>query len=428
MPAIIKILIVFFSMLALARLKLPMGLAILLGGLALNVWSGLAPCAVLANLGSAFAQPSLWLLLIITALVVEFGRAMARAENAGALLALSQRWGGRHGRLCSLMALPSIIGLIPMPAGALFSAPLVQQTVNEPHWAADWKAAINYWFRHVWEYWWPIYPVVIIGIAVFNMETWQFIAALIAFTPASLLAGYWFLLRPHQELLAAPLALPTGDSRRVLLIMIPLAVIIAAVLLLPPVVNLVAPGFDPQTRKLLAMVIGMLSGIGLIAFEERGRKSGLFRSLLSPHSANILLTIGSVAVFQFLLEKSGLVSQASRELLQSGIPVGPVVALLPLLAGIITGTASGFAGIAFPLVVGLLTAPDSSLTPMATLVLAFGFGYMGMILSPLHLCLLVTRDYFTAALLPIYRRCLPCVVFMLAFTLLIFGVFRALGW
>lgn len=135
-----------------------------------------------------------------------------------------------------------------------------------------------------------------------------------------------------------------------------------------------------------------------------------------------------LAIFQSLLEDSRLLPTASRELMDAGFPVVLLVAGLPLLAGLITGLASGFAGLAFPLIVGLMSQAGAGLTPMATLALAFGFGYMGMMLSPIHLCLLVTRDYFSSSLIPIYRQILPCAAVMLAFSLVLHGVFRAFGW
>ncbi|MFA7160333.1 MAG: DUF401 family protein, partial [Kiritimatiellia bacterium] len=115
------------------------------------------------------------------------------------------------------------------------------------------------------------------------------------------------------------------------------------------------------------------------------------------------------------------------ELVQSGISVVPIVAILPFLAGLITGIAAGFAGIAFPLIVGLLESGGCGLTPMATLALAFGFGYMGMMVSPIHLCLIMTRDYFSARLVPIYRQLAPVVAAQTLVVVLIFLIFKALG-
>jgi len=429
-PPILKILTVFLGMLLLSRFRIPLGCAIILGGIGLNFWAGRAPDEVLVSLGAALRQSYLWMLLAITALVVEFGRYMSQERNAQAIVALSRRLGGRHGRLWSLMAAPLVIGLVPMPAGALFSAPMIGQIVDEDHWAPEWKTAVNYWFRHVVEYWWPIYPVVIISLSVFNMETWQYVLAMIAFTPVTLLAGYVFLLHPHRDrLIGVRPSAPEAGIRRFALVMLPLAVIILSVLLLPPLLSLGIPALSPQSRKMLAMLIGMVLGLGMILRDEGGRPNKrLFVALFERRSLNILLIMGSVAIFQSMLEASRLLPDASRELMNAGVPVVLLVAGLPLLAGFITGVAVGFAGIAFPLVVGLMGQEGSGLTPMATLVLAFGFGYMGIMLSPIHLCLLVTRDYFSSSLIPIYRQIFPCAAVMMGFSLIMYVVFNAFGW
>jgi uncharacterized protein len=112
----------------------------------------------------------------------------------------SRRLGGRHGRALSLVLIPASIGLVPMPGGALFSAPLVGETLREKHLPAAWKASVNYWFRHIFEYWWPLYPVVIVTLSIFSLKTWQFFSLQVPFTLVSLLAGWYFILRRQDDL------------------------------------------------------------------------------------------------------------------------------------------------------------------------------------------------------------------------------------
>ena len=52
---------------------------------------------------------------------------------------------------------------------------------------------------------------------------------------------------------------------------------------------------------------------------------------------------------------------------------------------------------------------------------------IGMMLSPIHLCLLVSRDFFGASLLPLFRHVVPCIAAMAVFTLLVFALYQALG-
>jgi len=429
MPAIVKILVVFAGMLALARLRVPLGLALIVGSATLNLWAGATPAETMLTLWRALFESDLWLLLVIT-ILIEMSRFVTEGRNAQELMAAAQRWGGRHGRIATLVALPAVIGLIPMAAGALVSAPFVQQASIGSDRPAAWKAAVNYWFRHIWEFWWPLYPGVIVAMSIFGLDTWQFMTALLPFTPVAAVAGYFFLIRPHISALTAPATAAAGNNRRALLILLPLLVTVVAMLALPFPLKMFWPGLHPGTRKMLAMLIGLTSGLGLIladewrvartavpAAEETGIRRRMFSTLRDPAALNIIITLAGGLLFKTLLEQSRLLPSASHELMATGIPVGVAVAGLPFLAGFITGMSVGFAGTAFPLVIGLLSVPGSKLTPWATLVLAYGFGYAGMMLSPVHLCLLATKDFFVSALPPIYRHVWPCVAVIILYSI-----------
>jgi len=429
MPAIGQILIVFMLMLVLSRLRLPLGLAIALGGLALNLWAGRPPAVVATDVIRAALSPELWMFVAITALIIEVGRFVTQGRNSDEILAATRRWGGRHGATCTLMAVPAVIGLIPMPAGALFSAPFVQQAGKTIGGRPEWKAAVNYWFRHIWEYWWPLYPGVIIAMSVFEMDAAHFIGAEVLYTPVAALAGYVFLVRPHVGSLAGETEGPQGSNRRALFLLSPLAVVVLALLIVPPWLIRCCPELGVQSRKLLALLFGLLVAVGIILWDEKraGCHTRVFSTLLKKKSLSVLFTLAGVLVFKSLLRDSGLLPRAGGELIDCGIPLVVAVAALPFLAGLVTGLAVGFTGTSFPLVVGLMSAPGSGLSPLATLVLAFGFGYAGMILSPVHLCFLVTNDYFHASITAVYRLIAPCVLSVLAYALVAHAVLHLAG-
>ena len=183
---------------------------------------------------------------------------------------------------------------------------------------------------------------------------------------------------------------------------------------------------------MLSLLVGLVLAMGVVYLDE-ARESGavfprtLFSSLLKWKGLTVLISLGGVLVFKVMLDASGLLPTASQELVQSGIPIVVAVAALPFLAGLVTGIAVGFTGTAFPLVVGLMGAEGAELTPMATLVLAYGFGYMGMILSPVHLCFLVTKDYFEAPMQRVYRQIAPCVLCVLVYCLVAHMVLSVFG-
>jgi len=428
-PAMVKILVTFAGILVLARFKAPLGVALIAGGITIDAWAGKTVGALADDFLAALMRPELWLLVLVIALILELGRFMAEERNARIIMAAARRVGGRHGRALSLISLPAVIGLVPMPGGALVSAPLVDRAVQEEMWSPEWKSAVNYWFRHVWEYWWPLYPVVIVTLSIMDLATWRFMVTLIPLSVLAFISGYVFLLRPHLEELADTPPAESDTEGRVWILVLPMLIIVGATLLLPPLLHHVFPAMRPAVQKLVAMVIGIVAGLGLIFWDERkdlGHRP--FAGLFSAKSLNILSALAGVMIFQTFLERSGLLPEAGQDLVTSGVPLVAVVAILPFVAGFVTGIAIGFAGTAFPLLVGIMGGEAVGLTPMATLALGFGFGYAGMMLSPVHLCFILTKDYFNAPFSRIYRQILPCVIVLLLASIGLYAFFGSRGW
>jgi len=366
---------------------------------------------------------------VLTGLIIEIGRYVTGDKNADELVGAVRRWGGKHGALFTMRGLPAVIGLIPMPAGALFSAPFVQQTGQKIDGQPAWKSAINYWFRHIWEYWWPLYPGVIMAMWIFDMiPTWKFFATMVLFTPVVVYFGYRFLLRKHVGDLAEVRGSVEGSNRRALFLMIPIMVVLLCAIVLPIIYKMrFGDTKEVQVVRLGAVIVGLIAAL-IIAWVDdfRRGKREFGKAMLKWKAVSVLLSLSGVLVFKFMMDESGLLPVAARELAESGMPVEIVIAFMPFIAGFVTGICLGFVGAGFPLVVALVSA--GSMTPVAALVLAYGFGYMGMMLSPVHLCLLVTKDYFSAPLKEIYRQLVPCTAGVMVFSIALHIVMRLIGW
>jgi integral membrane protein (TIGR00529 family) len=422
--AVAKILIVFFGVLAGNRLRIPLGVGLIGGGLVLDLWAGKTLQALGADLGQALMRPELWLLAITITLIMEIGFFMASEENGKAIVSLARRYGGKHGQAISLILIPAAIGMVPMPGGALFSAPLVGRTAQDSANTPEWKAAVNYWFRHILEYWWPLYPVVIVTLSIFTLQTWQFILLQIPFTFVSLGAGYFFLLRGQQ------FSFTEVETEKkppgIFQVILPIIIIVLATLLLPGFFHNLLPGLNPASWKLLSMLTGLLISLCIIWRGRKNHSRKMFADLATRKTANVFITLAGVMIFEALLNSSGLVPLAGRELSTGRVPIGLIIAFLPFLAGLVTGIAVGFAGAAFPIVVGFLTTGEISLQPMAALVLAFSMGYAGMMLSPVHLCFLLTVDYFSASFIKVYAYILPCVLTVMTFGIIFYNLMQVL--
>ncbi len=100
-------------------------------------------------------------------------------------------------------------------------------------------------------------------------------------------------------------------------------------------------------------------------------------------------------------------NQIPQALSSLGLPAMLVAFVVPLIAGLLTGTAAATLALSVPLVAPLLAGgPHDGM--MAGLWL-FVAGFSGVLLSPLHLCLALTKEYFQASWGPIYARIVPSV-------------------
>jgi len=73
-------------------------------------------------------------------------------------------------------------------------------------------------------------------------------------------------------------------------------------------------------------------------------------------------------------------------------------------------------------------AADPHLSQASVLVLAFSMGYAGMMLSPVHLCYILSRRYFVSGLFQSYVYLLPCVAAVAAWGVFMHIALRMGGW
>ena len=139
----------------------------------------------------------------------------------------------------------------------------------------------------------------------------------------------------------------------------------------------------------------------------------------------MLLLILMVMVFKGCMVESQAVYQIRQEMVAYKIPISLGIVMIPFISGLVTGLAIGFVGTSFPLIVPLIQS-NNLINFLSFAGLAYTFGYMGMILSPLHLCFLVSKDYYHASLLKSYRQLIPPVITVLVITIALFSLLRAI--
>ena len=95
----------------------------------------------------------------------------------------------------SMAFMPMMIGFLPMPGGAMFTAPIVKMIGDDEGFSNDYMMVINYWFRHVVELFWPVYPAFYILTALVGIELAPFSISLIPIFLIATASGWIPILR-----------------------------------------------------------------------------------------------------------------------------------------------------------------------------------------------------------------------------------------
>jgi integral membrane protein (TIGR00529 family) len=351
-------------------------------------------------------------ILMIVWLIMVMSKIMKEAGQMDRLVTSFSRVAGDPLTVGSVMT--ALIGLLPMPGGALFSAPMVDASLTKMPLNGEQKTIINYWFRHVWEYWWPIYPGVILALALLKVQTWIYIATMAPLTAISVGAGLLFILRPIRPAQKAQTQHASWSGLGSFLMEILPILIIIFFIVLEGVLTKVL-GFlrvDFPLPGALSILPGLLAALLWVVTYNHVPWGRMKSSLFDQGTLYMLLLILAIMVFQGVLNESRAALQIRSELLAYHIPVFLVLMILPFISGVITGIAVGFVGTSFPLIIPMF--PQHNLLGyVCSGALCFTFGYMGMMLSPMHLCFLVTKDYYHASLFKSYRYLLLPVLSVL---------------
>ncbi|WP_028581662.1 DUF401 family protein [Desulfogranum japonicum] len=405
----VKIFAAFFLMLVGIRCRLGLWLSVLAGGFSMAVLYGLPLDQWIVIAAKALVQEKFLFLIAIVGLILVLSDGLERSGQSKRLIdALS---GYLTRPKIRLLFFPALIGLLPMPGGAVFSAPMVKAVSEDMPVSDVDRAVINYWFRHVWELAWPLYPGIILTVALadiplssFISKTWPGIVAMFFF-------GWFFLLRgvkseadyaTRQE---NDVSAVNGGFLYVLLQSIPLLIAIVGAVGLEVILAKFFPHIPFEWGVLAALLASAVS----IMVQNRLGRSFLGQIVTKKSLWSMLLVIAAIFIFKDTMQAAGVV-EAMAAASSEQFALLTSATLLPFLVGMVAGINVCFVGACFPLILGLLELMHVQEQMLAYLVLGTFCGFTGVMISPIHICFMLTCEYFHVDLLTTWRRLvLPCL-------------------
>lgn len=384
MNDLLRTLAVLAVVVFLLRRKMHLGLVMLIGAVILAFLYLTPPHDFLAGAWAALASPkslemtaTLIFTMIMENILRSTGTLKRMVESLSELL--------QDARFV-MASMPAMIGMLPSPGGAVFSAPMVREAAARLTMPADQKAFINYWYRHIWEYVSPLYPGIILVAGLARIPYQKIVLANL---PYALSVVLWGALFAFSGVGSAPAGSGTvvGRWKALRMFLATVSPIMAALVLV--VVFRVNP-------------VPAMGGVTVLLYlVHRYSPSAIARSLRESISIKAMTLVFGIMIFQETLRLTGALDGISRFFAESGLPAVLIITVIPFLAGVMTGLTVAFVGITFPILMPLMGGDTLSL---GLLSLAFGSGFTGVMISPVHLCLVLTREYFEADMAKVYHR------------------------
>ena len=160
----VKLLVILVAIVFALRKKISVGVVLFGAGLLMALLFSLPLRNLLNGYVNLIKSQDFILLTSVVVLITFLG---ALLKEIGFLEKLSTAVEGLPGgRRTATVLLPPMIGMMPMPGGSLLSAPLVGNVLSHRNYPPDFKVVTNYWFRHIAEFFWPLYAGIILTEAI----------------------------------------------------------------------------------------------------------------------------------------------------------------------------------------------------------------------------------------------------------------------
>ncbi len=343
-------------------------LALFAAGITLGLFT-VSPYCIGMKIWETLTDPSVVLLSAAIGIIPLIGGAL---EISGALDNLVNNL--RIGKKNFLMFSPALLGMLPMPGGALLSAPLVEKGGGNVK--PKIKAALNVWFRHAFLLIYPLSTLLIVTAKIANISVYHVLPYMLPIFIFTVVLGYIFFIRDVKG------EIKYKEKFSLRKLSIPLLVIVIAPLIDFLIQNMV----ELPVREISLVIAVTISFILALVFGKLNLENlkCIFKKMRPWY---LVLIIIGLFVFINIFTASG-VPEAIADLT---IPNIVLCVFISFLLGMATGRVQLPATIVIPT---YLAVSNLSSMPLIIFAITFFSIFIGYVISPVHLCVAVSCVYF----------------------------------
>jgi integral membrane protein (TIGR00529 family) len=398
---ILKLLLIIATIILLIKKKWKLEYVILWASLLAGVFFNLSPIQIGNNFVLALIDPATLKLIGIIVLVYILSGVLRKVESLRDLVDSLQ--GLVKDYRLTLAFIPALLGLIPMPAGAMFSAPMVKEVGDRVGLTPEEETFVNYWFRHIWEFVWPLFPGIILFAGLLKVEIQEVILVQFPLTIATVIVGFvWEYKNLKKDTTLINRKDILFNLKKLFFGIWPILLIIILVL-------------GTKTDLLFSLVIVILS---LIFSNIKKISLKMLKDIIrNDIDLSVVILIAGIMIFKRILQVSGGIEIIPEAFAKLGVHPFIVLFSIPFFIGMMTGMGTAALGIGLPVLLPIIVQGEANLYYA---MLAFTGSFVGVMISPMHLCLVVTRNYFKVDMGKIYKMLiLPLTIIILSALILV---------
>lgn len=275
--------------------------------------------------------------------------------------------------------MPIFLGMLPSPGGARFSCPMVAEAAGSDT-QPEHNAYINYWYRHIWMDGFILYPPMILAAEILNTTVLRLFVALIPIMLCWYVVGAFMGLRHVQAKHVVKTSKKMAMSNFAKGVY-PIVMIISVYIVL---MELNVP-FALQISGAITVVF--------LVFAKKISWAHMKGHLKESVKVKYMIMLIGVMIFTEFFQSSGLIQNVIQGIEAIGIPKELLIVVLPFIGGLISGISLTYVSLTFPILAGLGIGSDMNL-----FILSYFAGSAGVMLTPIHLCSVMSAEYFKVSL------------------------------
>ena len=373
--------------------KVNIGYSLIIGSVVLALLNGKSIFYILKTILRTLVEPTTITLASTIGLITILGHLMDKYNLLDRMIIALEKI-LRSSKITILMA-PAIIGTLLVTGGALMSCPVVEKLGDKLDISRDKRASINLIFRHALYFVFPLSPTIILAAQVGNFNVMDFIKLQFPISIAMYLLGYFLYLKGHKEPKLEKLNYKTYLSSIIefLVYSSPILISLLGVILF-------------NMPFYISLILGIVISIVINLWDKKkdskyDLKENVFMTIYKGIKPSMIIAVIGIMIYKNVVNDMDQLYLLLNTLLHKGIPIELLVLIAASLISLSLASTQPSIAILFPMILPL--APDYH-TKLVYAMFIYTNAFIFYYISPLHLCQVLTLEYFDVKLKNLYKN------------------------